>query len=334
MKYFLKTIFYFISPAILLSLLLLLGYILFDPFKIIYKYEDYSQRECGLNRDYVSTEMFLKNKEKHKYNSFIFGSSRALAFHPSSWQKHLKETDTTFTFDASAESIFGIWKKFLFLKKNNIKIDNALIVICRDITFNLDANHIDFLFIKHPKVSNESWYRFHYIFLRGYLNKDFLYHYYRYKITNEFDNSMMGYLEKEKVTIDPISNEMIVYSIEDELKANENKYYESRSKIFYERKGEIIDTVSRIKPSHKKMLEDILTILKSDSTNFKVVISPLYDQRKFSIEDKKTLQNLFGNNLYDFSGNNELTSTHKNYYETSHYRSFIADSILNYIYKK
>ncbi|MFZ9846728.1 MAG: hypothetical protein ACO3EE_01095 [Flavobacteriales bacterium] len=334
MKHFLKTIFYFVTPAIVIFLLLLLGYILLDPFKIIYNYEDFSKRECGLNRDYVSTEMLLRNKENHKYNSFIFGSSRALAFRPSSWQKHLKDKDKAFTFDASAESIFGIWKKFLFLKENNIKIDNALIVICRDITFNLDVNHIDFLFLKHPLVSKESWYRFHYIFLRGYFNKDFLYHYYRYKITNQFDNSMVGYLEKEKYSIDGITNEMITTSIEDELKKNEKHYYENRSRIFYPRKGETTDSQIRIKPSQKKMLEDILAILKSDSTNFKVVISPLYDQRKLSPEDKETLQNLFGDNLYDFSGCNELTSTYKNYYETSHYRSFIADSILNYIYKK
>ena len=80
------------------------------------------------------------------------------------------------------------------------------------------------------------------------------------------------------------------------------------------------------------MLKDILSILIEQKTKYKVVISPLYEQKKFSEADQKILQDLFGTHLYDFSGENSYTTSKHNYYETSHYRSFIADSIMQKIY--
>ena len=73
MKQFFKKLFAFLSIALLPLLLLLAGYIYYDPFKILKPYKDYSYPYVIPNRDYVSTEVFLKNEKQQDYNSFIFG---------------------------------------------------------------------------------------------------------------------------------------------------------------------------------------------------------------------------------------------------------------------
>ena len=65
---------------------------------------------------------------------------------------------------------------------------------------------------------------------------------------------------------------------------------------------------------------------------YKIVLSPLYEQEKLSPDDFKLLKTLFGDNLYDFTGKNTFTDSKYNYYEQSHYRTTVGDSILSIIY--
>ena len=63
------------------------------------------------------------------------------------------------------------------------------------------------------------------------------------------------------------------------------------------------------------------------------MISPLYDQVKFNPEDLSVLQEVFGHNqVFDFSGVNEFTTSKYNYYETSHYRPHVANEIMKKVY--
>ncbi len=131
----LKKIFHFTSISLIPLILFILFYTYYDPFKVLRDYKNYSSSEVVLNRDYVSTTMFLKNHKKNNYNSFIFGSSRTLAFRTKVWSKYLTKKDKIFVFDASSESIYGIYTKLKYLDSKKIKITNAIIVICRDRTF-------------------------------------------------------------------------------------------------------------------------------------------------------------------------------------------------------
>ncbi|MDP4115874.1 MAG: hypothetical protein Q8903_07050 [Bacteroidota bacterium] len=82
------------------------------------------------------------------------------------------------------------------------------------------------------------------------------------------------------------------------------------------------------------MLYDVKRILIKNKSNYRVVISPLYDQIKFSDKDMNILMSVFGDKLFDFSGKNKFTESMTNYYEASHYRPIVGDSILSIIYKK
>jgi len=333
MKQFLNRLVFFALPGVISLTVLLSSYLYFDPFKVLRSYTNFSYPYVITNRDYISTTMFNKNYKKNNYNSFIFGSSRTLAYRPDSWHNYLSEDDKPFMYDASGESIYGIYSKLKYLTSKNINIKNALLIFCKDVTFSNSENHKGHLFIKHPDISGESELSFQLEFLKAYLSPKFFFNFYSYKILGEYKPFMTGYIENRRVTMDTITNEIHIIDQENEIAQNPAAYYLKRKNLFYERKGEQIDTVQRINSKQLIMLREIKRILEENKTNYKVVISPLYDQVKFSTYDMSVLKNLFANNLFDFSGKNKFTDSVTNYFETSHYRPVVGDSILKIIYK-
>lgn len=334
MKLFIKKIFLFFLIGTIPIILFLLGYLVLDPFKVIRKYDNYSNLHIIPNRDYVSTEMFLKNRNKEKYNSIIFGSSRTLAFNPDTWKKHIGNDARPFLFDASGETIFGIYKKLLFIEKLGDKIDNVIIVICPDITFQTTTNSTGHLFIKHPATSNESWISFHLTFLKSYFNTYFLRAYYQYTFTKNIRPFMFDYIEFRNIQFHPITNSMTIEDKELEINIDPEKYYRDRKEIFWIRPEEIREYDEYIGITQEKMLKEIKRILIKKKSNYKIIISPLYDQKEINKKDLDKLNHIFDKSkVYNFSGINEITQNYKNYYESSHYRPNVGDSILNYIYK-
>ena len=70
-----------------------------------------------------------------------------------------------------------------------------------------------------------------------------------------------------------------------------------------------------------------------NKTNYRIIISPLYNQIKLNNQDLDYLKQLFGkDNVFDFSGINKFTKDYNNYYESSHYRPHIAREIMQLIY--
>jgi hypothetical protein len=159
MKQFLKRLIYFalIGSIPIISFLIL--YFYYDPFKVLRNYDDYSNQFIAPNRDYVSTTMFIKNYKKYNYNSFIFGSSRTIAFRPNSWRKYLGDNSIPFMFDASNESIYGIYTKLKYLDSINVKLKNVLIILDRDASFLNLKNHEGHLFC--PLFPEQVGFHFH-----------------------------------------------------------------------------------------------------------------------------------------------------------------------------
>src|SRR5271163_1381049 len=83
-------------------LLAMLGiYLSQDPFKVIYDYDNYDADSAFMtNRDVVSTRKLIHTQAQRGYDSFIFGSSRSLAFLCDDWRAHLAPGSRPFHFDA------------------------------------------------------------------------------------------------------------------------------------------------------------------------------------------------------------------------------------------
>jgi hypothetical protein len=314
---------------------LILLFISFDPFRIIWSYKDYSNNMyIILNRDFVSTEVYKKNKQKYKYDSFIFGSSRTLSYKTDSWRKHLDPSASPFVFDASTESLFGICTKIKYIDKTGNRLKNVLIILDTDCSFLTGGDSKGHLSMKHPSVAGTSWVKFYFEFFKVYLDWDFFKRYNRYLITHKFKDDR-GYFEFRVIKFDTITNDLRIVDQEEELQNDPKSYYERHSKTFYSRQDSIPEVNSQITPKQKLMFEEIMNVFKKHNTNYKIVISPLYSQVKFNSQDLEFLDTIFGKeNVFDFSGKNTITDNKYNYFESSHYRTSVGDSIMNVIYEK
>lgn len=333
MKKFINKIFQFSLIIIIPFFILLLSYLYFDPFKVVRQYNDFSYPYVIPNRDYVSTITFVRNYKKYNYNSFIFGNSRTFAFKINSWRNYLSNADKPYMFDASGESIYGIYTKLKYLDSIKVDIKNAIIIFCRDGTFFNSENQKGYLVIKSPITSGESNFDFHYEFFKAYLNPMFLFCFYSYKISGNYRPFMFNYINNRKIIYDTITNEINIVGLEAKINQNPVKYYSERKIDFYERTTEEKDSIQRITQKELFMLQEIKRILEKNNTNYKIVLSPLYEQIKFHSSDFLVLKNQFSDKLYDFSGKNSFTNNKMNYYETSHYRPSVGDSILKIIYR-
>lgn len=319
-----------LSPLMVITL----GYLVYDPFYVLKSYQNYSNSRVILDRDYVSTQSFINRYQIYKYDSFIFGSSRTVAFRPETWKGYLNDNNQVFLFDASSETIYGIHLKIKYLDKLGIDIKNALLVLCRDCSFGQDKNSIQHLSIKHPALTGESRMAFHMVFFRAYLNPMFLASYYTYKYTGNYYKWMNEYIELRNVSYDPVTNQMELPDIEESIYKDPDSYYRSMAKVFYKRGPSQKDSQGRITDNDKQRFREIKDTFIRHNTDYRIVLSPLYEQIAFSSEDVSFLQELFPNRVYDFSGKNAFTDSIYNYYESSHYRPQVGDQIMKIIYKQ
>jgi hypothetical protein len=317
----------FLSPIFILFI----GYFITDPFKVIRTYEAYPDNYAkSLNRDRISTQIFINNNPQYQYKSFIFGSSRSSVFYAKNWGKHINDS-TPYHFDASCETISGIATKLQFIEKQGNKIENALFVFDRSI-FNYEQDTLGSVFVQDYRVSGLPWWKYHLIFINTYLSKGFFVRFYDYAISGNFKNYMHNFLESRKINYTPVVNDFIFTSYIEEIKKDSVKYY-NKPKFFYERAKEKQLPPPAIKAYQIKYIKQIQEILTRNKTHFKIILGPTYDQSYFNKADFEILGKYFGKeNIYDFSGINDYTNNKTNYYEIYHYKPSVANDIMEKIY--
>ncbi|MDR1861123.1 MAG: hypothetical protein LBR06_09420 [Bacteroidales bacterium] len=339
MKKFLLKITIFAIPLAVWFGITIAAYLLIDPFKVLYKYDNfYAGKYIGdLNRDYVSTENYIRHRDSANYNSFIFGSSRVyMGFKPSIWKKYLPENAQPYSFDAYSESVYGIWSKVKFLDKTDATISNALIVLCHGPAFRTEKNSTGYLFRKHPALSGENWLSFQYTVFQPFLHPKKAYSYIDLWLTGRYKNYMKFFIPPPSPLdiYDPVTNERFFNTQEKNIR--ENPDYINNPAVFYDRPDtEHVDEIRRIKRRHAEMLQEIRTILDKRHTDYRVIISPLYEQIRLNPDDLQLLHEIFGaDKVTDFTGKNAFSDNKRNYYEPHHFRSQPVDSLLKTVYEK
>lgn len=328
MNKFLLRFLLFLIPFILV----LSFYFTNDPFKVLYNYDNYYTDNIIPNRGFVSTETFLKNQGNIKYNSFILGSSRTGAFEVEEWKKHIASNAIPYKFDASSEYINGIFSKLELIDQSNGNIDNALLIFCTDATFcsNLTAEH---LIIPDPIYQNISYFTFQISFLKAYLSEGYFIRIIDYSIFHTYRPYMRGYISKFKIPYKPIINE-IDWPLEKEIAKDSISYYMKRKNLFnIEDTLQVLPLEPQIDSVEIATLKKIRKLFDNNKTNYRIVISPLYDKRKINKRDLEIIESVFGaSNVYDYSGINDITTNKYNYYEKSHYRIRVGKRIMDDIY--
>ena len=327
-KIFLKLVIFSMPFAVL--------YLVMDPFKVLRSYDDYSKDWLvGVNRSYVSTEVYLKNHVRHGYDAFIFGSSRTLGYRTSDWKTYLDEEASPFVFTGDVESISRIHDKIRFLDRQGGTIKNALIIVSIDVTFSNEELNSP-MFIDHPAVSGGSWAYFHYVFFKAFFSSGFFLKLIDFNLFEDYRNyRQKGLLNlKNRVKLDTITNDLYLAHAEQFLSRDSTGYYDEYGSIFFTRDYQKKGHKALITEHHQNDMNGIMEVFRKHETTYRVIIDPLYNQVYINPDDLYIISEIFGKqNTYDFTGENAFTESIYNYYEVSHYRPHIGKNIMEIIYK-
>jgi len=317
-------------------------YVIGDPFKVLRHYdvyypEDGSPLWFNNNRTYVSTMMYIQNKDKYNWNSFIFGSSRSGFYRVAHWKQYIDTDSQCFHFDGYGESLYNMYRKLQFID-GKTEIRNALFCIDEMALFQ-DKAETGHLWIPTPILEdNKNWSQFHMASIKAYSKWDFVHTYIEFSITHTVKPYMV-----EKGILDTVphgdyditTNECgTTLPLPYKYETDSAFYTPKRRKQFYKRSDTLQYAKPILKSHHVQILTEMKEILERNHTNYQFVINPVYDQKKLAIEDMAILEDLFGEHLYDFSGKNLLTEDYRNYGDLSHFRQHVAAEVMRIMYEK
>lgn len=298
-----------------------------DPFKINHPFS--LDHISTVNREYLSMELFIKQYPHYKYNSFIFGSSRGGGINSYHWKQLLdkshtqKDTISQFLFQAWSESITGIYQKINYLDKNQIPINNALVLI--DISmFCKTQDHKSAMDVKHYMLSGHSKFNYQWVFIQAYMEKP--------------DKVISSIVELWKhpdnnINFDTISND---WDKEDQYQTEKepDKNYTLDKSRFKDHVSEEQFSPKEITSGYIPILNDIKQIFDYNKTYYKIIITPDYNQVHMNMEDLEILEKIFGKeNVYNFSGKNYITDDKFNFSDPNHFDLITGWQMLNEIYK-
>jgi hypothetical protein len=333
MKKFIKKIIYNFLFPILFCVFLVIQW---DPFKVFLSYSDYyNNNNNPLNRENVCFN--LLNQRGDNISNFIIGSSRSHAYKTEKWCSKINQAkNTVFHYDGSELGLFRATNVIKYLSQR-YKIKNILLIT--DEWFfretKMPSNH---LYIQPPVVSNENIIYFYSTFIKSAISFKFVFSNLVFKLTGKHYPFMDKYLIKDghnKTKYNNFTGD-IWYGADAEIKADSLSYYSnliSAGVFSREEKSDTIKYESIIKLQQVKYLTELQHIIKINKINIKIIISPLFSQRKINTNDMNILINIFGKeNIFDFSGKNRITENLSNYYEASHYRPHVDNQIMDSIY--
>lgn len=331
MKLFFRKAGLFVLPFVLLIVL----YVAIDPYKKIWHYDVYLCDYVMLNRGDISTKVYLNNRDKYKFDSFIFGSSRSTAFTSRQWGQYLSRYNTPYSYGSWNEPIEGIYNKLALVDSLNDNINNALIIFDVDRTF-IDSKDFNPLSGDHYLVSKKSFFDYQTNAIINYFKDPAL-------VLSSIDYNlfhvkrpyMKGFIGMEKGDLDPVNNDWDLNS-EKRIISDSANYYNKVLYKFYKRSSTQRYAGIQITKKKELFLNRMKAIFDKRHTKYKIVIAPLYDQIKLNPVDLALLNKIFGvNNVYDYSGINSKTNNIYNFaYDVVHFRKKLGNIILKEIYIK
>lgn len=328
-KFLIRILALVIPFAVILAL-----YVVIDPHKAFRHYDQYYLPSdfTEINRGYASTCMYDNNYKKYHYDSFIFGNSRSLIYNVDEWKKYIPSESSCFHFDCSGGCVEDLYRKVKYINEHGEHISNALFVVDSRLLSRTFFHGMPYL-IAPQLVDYDNYVEFQCEHIKAFMHPYFLASYSVYYFLHDYKEFMAGYVLKYHKSVNPVTNE-IKYSDQDSLIQIGEYYTPEFVKIF--NNVQYPDSISPISlnDERKELLSSMNDILKMHNTNFKIIISPSFDQIHINPNDLEFLKVTFGNeNVFDFSGPNKWNADYHNYYETTHYRPNVAYDIMQIIYQ-
>jgi hypothetical protein len=304
------------------------SYIKADPYRDFGVKEDYSWKYSFQPLGDLSTKKLLSSN--NKYNSFIFGSSRSVSLYACYLNK-IFPNSLFFHYANWGEKIEGIKNKLELLDTLGYNIDNAIIYLDADNTFLGDGKCGDTDHYLVTKQKRSEAILSHFKSFYKHIDSDKMKILLGYKyiegqpcwnsdpLTNDAKHQCNDHILSDYAKID--RSDSLIVKIDSLIEAG----------ILYIRPTEQTFFENQISDSEKEILNKIKEILNKHSANYYVVITPLYDQKKFSLEDQTIMHEIFGERLFDFSGINRFTNDQYNFPDRMHFQPYISKCIIDSI---
>lgn len=301
--------FIFSSPL----LICLLFFVADDPFGIFYKDLSLAER----SEDVVKTREYLRSFKGNNNVAFVFGNSRGNAFREVDWKKYI-DAEYVFNYSCPGESILNIRKK-LELITSNQRITNALILIDAGILENTNNSHRFYkgpVYNHSPLTSDISYLNFYSNYILYYFSDLFFAKHICYKLSASYNENWMKDAFKNPANeLDQIASNRFS-TLADSLLETNFKEYKLRFKPDYSFNQKSIRSIDVKDQDHLKVIKELLD---KNSINYKVIVPPDFHKKRTPLTISNYLNDLFGNNLYDFTGLNEITSDSSMNYENLHF---------------
>ena len=331
MKRFLKCIALFLG----VPLLVLLGlYLWTDPFKCIHRFD--VNDVDNTNREYLSTELFLRNEKNQQYNSFIFSSSRGCGMNAYRWKTYLSPNARPFVFQAWSETLTGIEMKMNYLYEHHVKMDNVLIMFDIPGSFKKKQLSNEAMTLKHFLFTGKSKASYNAVQYFNFIQKPSLW-------LSSFKKKVKGV--KTACHSDTITNDwnkdnkyfLAGIPEQDSLKdCSEITRKTFFSKIAHEKNDEIEISEPLVSKSFESQLCRIKSILDRNKTDYYVILTPAYCYTNPAVNpvDLEKMKAIFGaNRVYDFTGKNEMNDDFNNFADPNHFGQRVGWMILDNVYR-
>ena len=330
-RFIIKTFLFSLFPAAIIAAALIL-YFNADVYEDFGKHQNYSWTYHFQQLGDIATKKLLHSNKK--YNSFIFGSSRTIGVYACYLQTKIPNS-IFFHYGNFQESIGGIYEKLKLIDSLGYSIDNAIIYFDTDFTFLKDGNcrPSDHYLLNHQSKMHYRIGHIETFFSVIDLNK------LKILVGQKPDEDIFPNWHSDLYTNDcnHQCSDSIIKSYSNVLNSKEFiRKMDSLKLIGFLHKRPDKQTFSddQISIAELQYLIGIKKIFEKHSTNFKIIITPLYNQIKFSSNDMKILTQNFNGHLYDFSGINAITENIYNYPDRSHFQPYISKNILDSVLKE
>lgn len=310
-------------------------YIVLDPFKVIWHYDLYYQSDdfIQLNRGFVSAMHYANHHEEYHYDSYIFGNSGSIAYHEEDWKKYIPETSVCYHFDVFGGSVGDLYGGIKYVSRQG-DLKNVLMIL--DIGSLSTSENKGILFSVPPILKKSNLFKFHIDFFMAFYKIDFFLSYIDYRMNQQFNPDMEGRLINPnwKLGYNPINNELIWEKQEESIE--KGTYYDA-NRIRIIEQGQFPEKVAKpgINKERMDMIRKMKAIFDAQMTNYRIVIGPSHNQVRINPDDLQFLYDVFGQEyVFDFSGINRWIFDYHNYYDAGHYRSCVANEIMQIVYSK
>lgn len=310
-----------------------IAYIHSDPYMDFGKKENYSWKFFFQQLGDIATKKLINSSTQ--YNSFIFGSSRTTSLYACYLNKILPNSNF-FHYGNWNETIGGIYNKLLLIDSLGYSIDNVVIYLDTDYTFQGEGkcNISDHYLVTGQNRTDYLITHFNIFYKNLTLDKI------KILLGLNVDERIYTNWESDLNTNDPNHNcnNPEIISTYSKIE-NDNEFVHKIDSLkntgfLYERPlSQQYKEIIQISDSEKLLLLKLKDLFNKHSTNYYLVITPLYDQYKFNINDQDLVNKMFGDRVYDFSGINWMTSNEYNYPDRKHFQPYISKYMIDSIIK-